>query len=349
MLSSMSHFAFALLFLLQAKPLAALPLLQAPVSAEDLKAFSIFEQYSAAAYCPNNTEHADRKIRCDNESCPTVETAQTRTVLGLSEAGKSGVTGFLATDQTNNQIVLAFRGTDSYKNAMTDIDFFITNSSLCESCGVASGFSSAWNESRVLVMSILNQTKTKYPLSKIIVTGHSLGGALATLATAELRKNNVSVDMYTFGSPRVGNSAFANWMTSLPPSLGKSYRFTHMSDPVPQYPSTIIGYEHISPEYYISSPTNQTVKAADITELKSGESWSGNRQWFRMATADHGWYFGNITACSDGAAYPFPMGLGNLKGYGPGSIVTDSGWRSTDFTLPPDLNPSPGSVSTAPP
>ena len=45
--------------------------------------------------------------------------------------------------------------------------------------------------------------------------GHSLGGALATLAAYDLKgvaaKHNldVQVSCYTFGAPRVGNHAFA--------------------------------------------------------------------------------------------------------------------------------------------
>ena len=45
----------------------------------------------------------------------------------------------------------------------------------------------------------------------VLVVGHSLGGALATLCAAELMYtyNLTDVQLYTFGSPRVGNAAFA--------------------------------------------------------------------------------------------------------------------------------------------
>ena len=37
-------------------------------------------------------------------------------------------------------------------------------------------------------------------------TGHSLGGALASLATAQMRRQEVPVDgLYTFGQPRTGS------------------------------------------------------------------------------------------------------------------------------------------------
>ena len=60
---------------------------------------------------------------------------------------------------------------------------------------------------------------------KIIVTGHSLGGALATLCAFEIAANsstlfagnNLSICCYTFGSPRVGNHAWARLYNSKVP------------------------------------------------------------------------------------------------------------------------------------
>eukprot|EP01135_Chromosphaera_perkinsii_P009837 Nk52_evm20s1916 gene=Nk52_evmTU20s1916 len=52
--------------------------------------------------------------------------------------------------------------------------------------------------------------------SAVRVTGHSLGGALATLLTYELKKRyNIDVCLYTFGQPRVGNSTFKVRFNSL--------------------------------------------------------------------------------------------------------------------------------------
>lgn len=53
-----------------------------------------------------------------------------------------------------------------------------------------------------------------YRNSKIILTGHSLGGALSVMAAAYLQNlyNNV-LCLYTLGQPRVGNDKFAAFMT----------------------------------------------------------------------------------------------------------------------------------------
>ena len=48
-----------------------------------------------------------------------------------------------------------------------------------------------------------------------MVTGYSLGGALATIAAADIKINikpSNRVRVITFGQPRVGNEDFSNWL-----------------------------------------------------------------------------------------------------------------------------------------
>jgi triacylglycerol lipase len=43
--------------------------------------------------------------------------------------------------------------------------------------------------------------------ASIFVTGHSLGGALATFAAADIKRSigSSKITIYTYGSPRTGN------------------------------------------------------------------------------------------------------------------------------------------------
>lgn len=56
--------------------------------------------------------------------------------------------------------------------------------------------------------------------------------------------------MYTVGSPRVGNLAFAEFVTA---QTGAEYRATHYDDPVPRLPPIVLGYFHTSPEYWLAA------------------------------------------------------------------------------------------------
>jgi hypothetical protein len=69
----------------------------------------------------------------------------------------------------------------------------------------------------------------------LIVCGHSLGGAIALLLAEWLRRlpSAPNVMLYTFGSPRAGDSAFAQGAQAL-----THHRLVNHNDPVPGVPAT---------------------------------------------------------------------------------------------------------------
>ncbi|BDA43941.1 probable lipase at C-terminar half [Coccomyxa sp. Obi] len=98
-------------------------------------------------------------------------------------------------------------------------------------------------------------------LTRIICTGHSLGGALATLAavwtrevlTTHLEKKPVPhVTCVTLGSPLVGDKRFAEMFLELQHCKGGTSKDTldctriiHAMDPVPMVPPAQWGFEHV--------------------------------------------------------------------------------------------------------
>jgi predicted lipase len=82
------------------------------------------------------------------------------------------------------------------------------------------------------------------------VTGHSLGGALATHAAVHLVNEGVTVsEFYTFGCPRVGDVKFSNWFDAFIKSNSK-FRITHGRDPVPHLPPEGFGFKHTPHEIF---------------------------------------------------------------------------------------------------
>lgn len=77
----------------------------------------------------------------------------------------------------------------------------------------------------------------------VYFAGHSLGGAVAVLAAtrflAENGNDNRFGGLHTFGQPRVGNSAFADWATTL--FQGRYTRAINHRDIVPQLPPPKVG------------------------------------------------------------------------------------------------------------
>jgi hypothetical protein len=206
------------------------------------------------------------------------------------------MTGFVAVDPANKLIVLSFRGSQSVRNWLTNILFLQTKYNICDDCYVHSGFLSAWVLSRTSIVTAVTAAVAKYPTYKFVVTGHSLGGAVATIAGAWLRVNGFSLDIYSYGSPRVGNTAFANFVTA---QTGGNYRVTHLDDPVPRLPPILLGYHHTSPEYWLSTGTDTTVNYS-VSDVKICEGISNTTCNAGVDTIDftsHGYYFSYVPAC----------------------------------------------------
>jgi hypothetical protein len=143
-----------------------------------------------------------------------------------------GSHAFLAIDGDNKLAVLSFRGTD--KNDPTDLMDDLNAQPQPWPAGgkVHSGFAEAFQELWPGVEAALQQFK-EYGL---LFTGHSLGAAMATLG-ATLRKPQ---SLYTIGSPRVGDQAFADLLQGL-----DNHRYVDCCDLVTRVPPEVLGYVHI--------------------------------------------------------------------------------------------------------
>lgn len=81
-----------------------------------------------------------------------------------------------------------------------------------------------------------------YPGVKIIVTGSSLGGALAQVGAIELQNTfGIVSELHCFGSPRIGNANLAQYLKIRIPEI---YRVVHNHDIVPHLPLQSQEYHH---------------------------------------------------------------------------------------------------------
>ena len=92
---------------------------------------------------------------------------------------------------------------------------------------------------------MVQKTKSVLPGGKVIVAGHSLGGALAALTALRISTElGADVDaVYTFGMPRPGDPAFAElYNRQLGPN---TYRLVHGEDVVPTVAPSELGFRHL--------------------------------------------------------------------------------------------------------
>ncbi|NER80617.1 MAG: lipase family protein [Leptolyngbya sp. SIO1D8] len=150
------------------------------------------------------------------------------------------------------ELYIVFRGTDHGVDWMNNFQFrqqiypYVYGDESGTDVRFHRGFMAAY----LSIRDYLQAEVRKYPNSPITITGHSLGGAVATIAALDLQYNitqhtGQSIQLYTFGAPRVGNSALIN---SFRQRVPKSYRFVYGWDIVTRIPRAWQGYDHVPEE-----------------------------------------------------------------------------------------------------
>jgi hypothetical protein len=211
---------------------------------------------------------------------------------------------YMAVVESRRQIIFVGRGTCGDANWNTDKNFTLIPNDLAEGALIHGGFQLAWSEIADSVLNTLQAAVSRYQDYDIVFTGGSLGGAVATVAGANLRAAGYDVDIYSYGSPRIGNDILSEFIQQQP---GKIYRVTHNQDPVPRLPPTALfdKYRHISPEYWLHG------RPEDIDHWPTDNIKICEGGWSRECIAsplngwnlsDHQSYFGSLQCWIPGTA-----------------------------------------------
>ncbi|KIW72556.1 hypothetical protein PV04_00739 [Phialophora macrospora] len=137
----------------------------------------------------------------------------------------------------------------------------------CPNCTVHSGFMTSWRNTRCIVIPHVETALRDYPGYKLVLVGHSLGGAVAALASLEMQARGWDPYVTTFGEPRIGNQALNRFidkrfnLDSTKPEGLKYRRVTHIDDPVPLLPLEEWGYKMHAGEIFISKPSLPPARA----------------------------------------------------------------------------------------
>lgn len=166
--------------------------------------------------------------------------------------------GLICQANKTGDVAVALRGTEGILEWIHDADFLQVPCPFLAGAGhTEEGFTLMYESLRTgtapdspTVVAALAKLPFPQPVNSVAICGHSLGGALATLLALDVAVNTAykTPAVYTFGSPRTGDSLFAGTYDQV---VTNSYRIANRLDIVPALPPPI-DYEHVLNPYELN-------------------------------------------------------------------------------------------------
>jgi len=170
---------------------------------------------------------------------------------------KTGTFGYIGYHPLNATIYVVFRGSVNTRNWI--VDFLFPLKSVFKNLPgikVHSGFYDAYKDLAPSIhKDVAHLFQNECVNCTILVTGHSLGAALATLCAADLAYEGYKgyVKSYSYGDPRVGNYNFTRFYKAYVPD---TFRVVNNKDIVPAVPLVEMGFWHVTTEVWEHGANN---------------------------------------------------------------------------------------------
>ncbi|KAG2037817.1 Alpha/Beta hydrolase protein [Suillus americanus] len=260
-LSSASSFMLACILQVAAAPHAAPPAIRradvsvvTQMSSIQLADLAPYTEFARAAYCSPTIVTG---WQC-GQACEAVPGFEVSLTGGDDNNIQYYYVGYWPTENT---VVVAHEGTDPTQllSDLTDADipmepldptlFPGVNSSV----EVHSGFANEHALTASIILKEVESLISQYNANSVTLVGHSLGGALAELDCVFMALNlpsSIAIKGVTYGTPRVGNPAWAALFDSL---ISDFQRINNMKDIIPIVPGRFMGFSHVQGEVHIVS------------------------------------------------------------------------------------------------
>tara|TARA_B100000401_G_scaffold344938_1_gene242876 strand:+ start:758 stop:1705 length:948 start_codon:yes stop_codon:yes gene_type:complete len=157
-------------------------------------------------------------------------------LIKLIKLKNDNIIGYIIKSSQTNDVVLSFRGSASSFDLLSGIK--ISQKSIPFAEGkVHKGFYNYYVKFRKQILDSLDKIK----FQNIYMTGHSMGGIFAILCSIDIfkRYSNCNVNTVVFGTPKIGNDKFSNYLGIL--NKDSRYNLTLVAndnDIITQIPST---------------------------------------------------------------------------------------------------------------
>lgn len=240
-----------------------------------------YATYAALTYCAKSDSIAVGNLQ---KACPIVLCSGSSGNVQVEHVYRGTVSGVLFRDDDHREIVVALKGTTSDEEWLMDFKIYpmpyhflskrkkgwrkyFSFDSDCRGCTVHKGFYDGSKEIYDNMFAQIAELAHAYPDYSLVVTGHSLGGAIAPIIANELLflPADRTITVISFGSPKIGNKLFAKWVDeawntryhydNLHSGLHKSayIRVSHKDDVVPLLPVKQLGFYHCGIDLYFNT------------------------------------------------------------------------------------------------
>ncbi|KAG8746068.1 hypothetical protein FRC10_006171 [Ceratobasidium sp. 414] len=224
-----------------------------PISASTITSYSPYASFVAAAYCSGTA----------NWSCTACKRIPGFIPYATGGDGNGIPLWYVGWWPAGSSVIVAHEGTDptQFLSLLTDANILTDPldpalfPGLPSTIEVHDGFRNAQASTAKTVLATVKKIIAERGATQVTTTGHSLGGAIATLDAMYLKLNlpsNIAIKAVTYGQPRVGNQEFANWIDQNIPDFS---RVTNTHDPIPIVPGK---------SYIQRSPTNRNSPAHHV-------------------------------------------------------------------------------------
>lgn len=216
----------------------------------------VYSHYAFSPFCEDFTKskswNCENILKNEKFNCPMIAQIEPKFDLGY----------VIFYNPQRNFLGVSFRGSVSLKNLLTDLsmglstvkwgakDKFRPPRTIPSRAKIHAGFYQAYLAIRKSILEKLYESCQEYNTTNLVFTGHSLGGALATITAVDFHDQFGFGDQITiasYGQPRVGDAVWAQYLEGLPFS-DRHFRTVAQGDPVPEYPPLYLGFRHAGRE-----------------------------------------------------------------------------------------------------
>jgi hypothetical protein len=235
--------------------------------------------------------------------------------------------GMIAIHPFREEIIIGFRASERLSDFTnfnvklwgTKTDLWNYGKSMPHNVTIHKGYNIAYTTIREQVIEEVVKVQKKYPRHKLVFTGHSMGGALASIALIDVKEHlripARQLALYTFGSPPVGSLAFRQLFRGI-----ESFRYVNRGDWVSRIrmllPSRLWNHlYHVGREIYVTRLDARFAEHAYLCNESLGEDddkvcSSGESNWLvglsSMNSEPHSKYCNSLSGIEHCHPVPSP-------------------------------------------